>query len=418
MEGWTPLPPEYEPSQRRLAEERRAAGGAASHNFAKPHAGLGGYRIFADGRDAYRRILARIGSATRRIEVRAFVWRDDDTGRSVARALLAAAERGVDVVIRKDRVAASYEYHGGTRQSLFHKNIKLGQRMQTWFLDRAYAVRGPLAQQRCEEADALCAHPRVTIEHAHKRFDHAKVWVFDEAALILGGMGIGDDHHHEWVDFMVEVEGSEAVERLNARLQTEAEFDADRTFDFLLHNRAKQGIRLCPMLQSRLQLIASARKSLHIGMAYLGDSRFTQSLLAAVARGVDVTLVTSARADVMGNINRATCNTLLRRAAGPGNLIVRLHPRVVHAKAIVIDRRQSDIGSANFTSLSHGIYDEVNLYVNDDGFAGQLADALERRAAEGRQLQQPMATKKGVLLMEKAAVAYMSRRVGRSRHLL
>jgi cardiolipin synthase len=169
------------------------------------------------------------------------------------------------------------------------------------------------------------------------------------------------------------------------------------------------------MLQSRLQLIESAQKSLHIGMAYLGDRRFTRSLLAALARGVDVTLVTSARADVMGNINRATCNLLLRHAGGQGKLTVRLHPRVVHAKAIVIDRCKSDIGSANFTSLSHGIYDEVNLYVNDAGFAGQLADVLEQRANEGRHLQQPMATRKGVLLLEKAAVAYMSRRLIRPR---
>ena len=373
------------------------------------------YRLLADGHSAHVRILERIASAQANIEVRAFVWRDDDTGRAVARALLDAADRGVNVVIRKDRVAASYEYHGGTRQSLFHKQIGLVQRLETWFLDRAYAGGGSLVQRGCAEADALRAHPRVAIEYDDKRFDHAKVWVFDDDALILGGMGIGDDHHHEWVDFMVEVQGEPAVERLRARVSGTAQFDPSRSYDFLLHHRATQAEALCPMLDERLRLIDSAMRSIHIGMAYLGDPRFTRALLNALGRGVDVLLVTSARADVMGNINRATCNTLIRRARGPGKLTVRLHPRVVHAKAIAIDGSICDVGSANFTSLSHGVYDEVNIYVNDERFAAQLTAALEAQAAEGHALARPIATTRTVLWVEKAVVAYMSRRARRLR---
>lgn len=386
-----------------------------SHPFAVQTPGTSGYRLFSDGRDAYVRILQRIALAKTRIEVRAFVWRDDDTGRSVAAALLAAAKRGVDVAIQKDRVAASYEYHGGTRQSLFHKRIGVFQRLEAWFLDRAYAGGGSLAQHVCTEADALRAHPRVSIEHADKRFDHAKVWVFDEDALILGGMGIGDDHHHEWVDFMVEVEGSSAVARFRERLADRAEFDSRRAYDFLLHNRATQGSRHCPMLDARIKLIDSAAHSIHIAMAYLGDPRFTRALLSALLRGVNVTLVTSACADIMGNINRATCNVLVRRARGPGKLTVRLHPRMVHAKAIVIDGAVCDVGSANFTRLSHGVYDEVNIYVNDAGFASQLLEALQARASEGRSLSGKMSTQRTVLLVEKAVVAYMSRRARRFR---
>lgn len=377
--------------------------------------GAFGYRLLTDGHDAFVRILERVAMAKERIEVRAFVWRDDDTGRQVARALLAAAERGVRVVIQKDRVAASYEYHGGTRQSLFHKRIGMTQRLETWFLDRAYSGGGSLAQRASGEAEALRAHPHVTIEHAGKRFDHAKVWVFDDDALMLGGMGIGDDHHHDWVDFMVEVQGHEAVQRLRDRLAGRVPFDGKRTFDFLLHNRATQGGKHCPMLDDRLGLIDAAATSIHIGMAYLGDQRFTKALLAALSRGVNVTLVTSARADVMGNINRATCNTLVRRARGTGKLTVRLHPRMVHAKALVIDGAISDIGSANFTSLSHGVYDELNLYVNDTDFAAQLLAALEQRAVEALPLLGKMSTQRSVLFVEKVVVAYMSRRARRFR---
>ena len=53
------------------------------------------FELLAGGEAAFERILRRIGEARRSILVRAFEWRDDDTGRSVARALLAAADRGV-----------------------------------------------------------------------------------------------------------------------------------------------------------------------------------------------------------------------------------------------------------------------------------------------------------------------------------
>lgn len=368
-----------------------------------------GFRIFSDGVAAYDRIFAHIERARRRIEVRAFVWRDDETGRAVARALLAAANRGVEVTIFKDRVAASYEYHGGTRQSLFHKDKGLDQRLQAWFLDRAYAVKGPVNQDPSPEAAALLAHACVRVEHAHKRFDHAKVWVFDDEVLMLGGMGIGDDHRHQWVDFMVELPCAAAVQRLQQRLGGHSAFEHARSFDFLAHSRLVHG-RRCEMLEQRLALIDGAERSLHVAMAYLGDARFTRALLAAVHRGVTVSLITSARADVMGNINRATCNKLLARAGHSDRLRIFLHPQVVHAKAIVIDGRLCDVGSANFTPLSHGVYDEVNLYVNHQGFAERLQDALRARAEESEPLSGRIATTRTVLLVERAVVAYMSRR--------
>ena len=369
------------------------------------------HHIFSEGVEAYARIFDRIAAAQRHIEVRAFVWRDDETGRAVAQALLDAAERGVKVDVYKDRVAASYEYHGGTRQSLFHKRIGIDQRLQAWVLDRAYSVRGSLAQRPSVEAAALLAHPNVRIEHARKRFDHAKVWVFDDELLILGGMGIGDDHRHRWVDFMVEIQGAEMVQRLRQRLAAQVCFDPTRTMDFLAHSRGAHGHHHCPMLEERLALIGSAQKSLYVAMAYLGDARFTEALISAVARGVTVSLITSARADVMGNINRATCNKLLAKAHSD-RLRIYLHPQVVHAKAIVIDERLCDVGSANFTPLSHGVYDEVNLYVNDADFARKLLQALQTRAAEGILLSGRFATAKTALLLERAVVAYMSRRIG------
>ena len=121
------------------------------------------------------------------------------------------------------------------------------------------------------------------------------------------------------------------------------------------------------MISHRLALIDGAEQSLTVEMAYLSDRRFTAALARAVQRGVEVNLVTADQADVLANINRATCDALMRLTGAPVNLTIVLLPRMVHSKVVVIDHRFSDIGSANFTPLSHGVYDEINLYVDDRG---------------------------------------------------
>ena len=57
---------------------------------------------------------------------------------------------------------------------------------------------------------------------------------------------------------------------------------------------------------------------------------------------------------------------------------------MVHSKVVVIDHRWSDVGSANFTSLSHGVYDEINLYADSEPFARALEAEIESHCEDGR----------------------------------
>ena len=66
-----------------------------------------------------------------------------------------------------------------------------------------------------------------------------------------------------------------------------------------------------------------------------------------MGRGVDVKIVIAEAADVLANINRATCDTLMRITGAPQNLTIVLVPRMVHSKVVVIDHRWSDVGSAS-----------------------------------------------------------------------
>ena len=369
-------------------------------------------RVLGSGEQAFAGILSRIGEARRSLEIRAFLWRDDDTGNALGEAILAAADRGVAVTIHKDRIAAVYEYAGGNKQSFFHKRVDPVRGVQAWFLGAVSRNRGSFRQRPNAVSAAILAHPHITVEHERKRFDHSKLFVVDDRVLTLGSMNIGDNHHRDWVDIMVEVEGDHHLARLRERMAGLDEFDPSRGLDFLVHSREAHRPKSCPMLSHRLALIDAAREALTVEMAYLGDRRYTAALARAVRRGVALTLVTASRADVLGNLNRATCDVLMRLTGAPRHLTIVLLPRMVHSKVVVIDHRFCDIGSANFTPLSHGVYDEINLYADSPAFALALEAEIASHCEEGRVVERRVGYRRVTTQIEKAIVAYQSRRGG------
>ena len=145
-------------------------------------------------------------------------------------------------------------------------------------------------------------------------------------------------------------------------------------------------------------------------MAYLGDGRFTSAILRAVARGVVVTLVTAARADMLGDLNLATVNRIVRNSGSPAHLTVALLPTMVHTKAVVVDGRYCDFGSANFTPLSHGVYDEMNVFVDDPAFARQVERVIKARTNQVDRVSEGVRFNRFNWFLEWAIVAYQSRR--------
>lgn len=369
-------------------------------------------RVLGSGEVAFQAIVERIRRAERSVEIRAFLWRDDEAGNILGTAVLEAANRGAQVVIHKDKIAAVYEYTGGNKQSFFHKRVDAVRGFQAWFLGAVYRAPGSFKQRPNRLSEEILRHPNIRVEHTRKRFDHSKVYIVDDRYLMLGSMGIGDNHRHDWLDVMVEAEGPEHVARLRERMSGHDEFDPSRGLDFLVHSREAHRAKSCPMISHRLALMDAAEKSLTIEMAYLGDNRFTAALARAVQRGIDVTLVTAEHADVLGNTNRATCDALTRLTGAPDNLTIVLLPRMVHSKVVVIDHRFADVGSANFTSLSHGVYDEINLYADSEPFALALETEIARHCDDGRIADRRLTYRKFYSGMERAIMAYQSRRGG------
>ncbi|HET9621724.1 MAG TPA: phosphatidylserine/phosphatidylglycerophosphate/cardiolipin synthase family protein [Kofleriaceae bacterium] len=372
----------------------------------------GRLRVLGSGDVAFQQIVDRVRRAERSVEIRAFLWRDDEAGNMLGEAVLAAADRGAMVTIHKDKIAAVYEYTGGNKQSFFHKRVDPIRGFQAWFLGAVYRAPGSFKQRPNTLAERVLAHPNIRVEHQRKRFDHSKLYIIDDRTLVLGSMGIGDNHRHDWIDLMVEVEGAEHIERLRERMAGLDEFDPSRGIDFLVHSREAHRKNSCPMISHRLALIDAAETSLTVEMAYLSDRRFTAALARAVQRGVEVHMVTADHADVLANVNRATCDALMRLTGAPDNLTITLVPRMVHSKVVVIDHRFVDIGSANFTPLSHGVYDEINLFADSAPFARAVEAEIASHCDDSRVAESRLTYRKMFSGLERAIMAYQSRRGG------
>ncbi len=381
------------------------------HTVSTPIGG-GTLRVLGSGDRAFQEIVDRVRSAERSVEIRAFLWRDDEAGNQMGEAVLAAADRGAEVTIHKDKIAAVYEYTGGNKQSFFHKRVDPIRGFQAWFLGAVYRAPGSFKQRPNALSERILEHPNIDVQHHRKRFDHSKVYIVDDRYLILGSMGIGDNHRHEWFDVMVEVEGAEHVARLRERMVGHDEFDPSRGVDFLVHSREAHRKKTCPMISHRLALIdrrGSHSPSRWRTSAIAGSRRRSRAPCSAASTS---SWSPRSRPTCSANINRATCDTLMRLTGAPENLTIVLLPRMVHSKVVVIDHRFGDVGSANFTSLSHGVYDEINLYADTAPFALALEAEIARHCADGRVVDQRLSYRRMYSGLERAIIAYQSRRGG------
>jgi phosphatidylserine/phosphatidylglycerophosphate/cardiolipin synthase-like enzyme len=124
---------------------------------------------------------------------------------------------------------------------------------------------------------------------------------------------------------------------------------------------------------------------------------------------VQVSILTSRRANIIGDLNLGTCDLILRRTKAPSNLRVVLHPRMVHGKAVVADGKVVQIGSANFTQISHATYAEVDLFARDAALAGAVEQAIFAEMAAGEPQAARIPYRKPYFYVERAILRYQSR---------
>ena len=239
---------------------------------------------------------------------------------------------------------------------------------------------------------------RANTLHKVQQRSHMRSVVIDGTIGYTGGFAIADEwlgdgrHEDQWRDTSVRILGTSVLHLQSAFAANWAEAcgelligsrlfprreDAPRrgtTRGGLLYTTPSPGSTAAERFMALS--IAGARKTLYITNAYfVPDDDFRRQLREAVARGVDVRVLTPGRNTDKPSTwyaARAHYEELL----DAGVRIWEYSPTMVHAKTLVADRIWSTVGTMNFDNRSFVLNDEAVYMMHDSGVAERLHDAF------------------------------------------
>jgi cardiolipin synthase len=341
-----------------------------------------GLQILDSGEMFFADLLEQISCAQNYILIKQFLWRNDPTGRLVAAHLLEAMDRGVKVIILKDRIGAFHEYMESGGQSFFHDNPSDDSLLTTHSLSTVYAQanlvsqfyrNGVTPQQKNPLRDQIVDHPNATVVDQFKLYDHSKVVVIDGKTAYMGGIGFADEFfasEDRWSDYMVRINDATSVHDLLKVLAGE-KTSGDENVSEKFHT-GSNGDRIEKSLHDHiLNLIRATRQELLIEMPFLGNPEYVDAIAECVNNGVDVRLLIPQSAPSHHTRNLHFVKTLRRKCKNPENLNVVLSPNVNHGKSVISDGKVAILGSHNL-HMDGDVLDETVMETQDHALIDQM----------------------------------------------
>jgi cardiolipin synthase A/B len=323
--------------------------------------------LLIDAAAHYDAWLTAIRGARQRVLLENYIIRDDEVGRMFRDALVERAQAGVFVAVVADWVGCL----GQSRGSFWAPLRAAGGEVRVFNPPQLGQPFGWISR------------------------DHRKLLVVDGLLGFLSGVCIsakwlGDPSRDvpPWRDTGVALRGPAVAELEAAFAQSWGETGvALRHFVPLPEPAEPAGdisLRLIATQPAtagmyRLdQLIASmARKTLWLTDAYfVGLAPYVQALVAAARDGVDVRLLVPGSSDIpaVASMSRSGYRPLLKA----GIRVFEWNGSMLHAKTAVADGQWARVGSSNLNIASWLSNRELDVAVEDAGFAGQLAAQYER----------------------------------------
>jgi cardiolipin synthase len=316
--------------------------------------------LLRSGEAAFEALLALIGSAKRSIRISTFILGGDATGDAIVAKLTERAASGVEVELLLDGL----------------------------FVFRAHRAR--LAELRRAGGKVATFAPMIHLPFrgSDNLRNHRKSAIFDDEAAIVGGMNLAEEYMgpaplaSRWCDLCALVRGPAVVDIAEV-------FVADWAFatgERLDRGRAseRRGDALVQVVPSGpdsardsfyeaiLSACYAAKRRVWIATPYfVPDDALTRALSAASRRGVDVRVLVPLRsnhrvADLAGGASLRW----VERAGGR----VATFPRMLHAKAVVIDDGIGVVGSANFDMRSLFLDYELSMFLYSEREVSALAE--------------------------------------------
>jgi cardiolipin synthase len=323
-----------------------------------------GVRLLKDAGENYPAWLGAIAAAERQILFENYMFCEDETGASFARALAAKARSGVRVRLIYDWLGCS-----GRASRRFWREL------------RAAGV-----EVRCFNP------PRPTSPIGWLHRDHRKMLAVDGrigfvTGLCVGRMWAGDVARHiaPWRDTGIEVLGPALYDVEQAFAQVWAAIGAPLPSQDLVERGSiapagEVALRIVASAPGMLAVLrldqiiaAAARQSLWLTDAYFaGIPPYVQALRSAALDGVDVRLLVPAASDipVLRPLSQAGYRPLLEA----GVRVFEWKGSMLHAKTAVADGRWARVGSSNLNIASWVGNYELDAVIEDEGFASAMEE--------------------------------------------
>ena len=326
----------------------------------------GEIKFLVDGDAYFCRLNSAIDNAEESIDIRTYIFDNDDYAVEVADSL---KERSEDI-----RVRVMLDSLGNLMA------------MQADAESMPSDHKVPLSMRLYMEHESNVKVRNITNPWATG--DHTKTTIIDKKLAFVGGMNIGREYRYDWHDLMMEVTGP-VVDKL--QYESDKAWARASVFGDIANfvafakgkkeNADREGYPL-RVLQTRnfdsdihkaqIAAIQNAQSYIIIENAYFSDDRTVYELAKARRRGVDVRVIIPLRGNhgPLNASNKLTINTLLEHG-----IRVYQYPGMTHVKAAVYDGWAS-VGSANFDKLSLKVNKELNIATSDADTVQALLDQV------------------------------------------
>jgi len=311
-------------------------------------------KFLPKGEQAFRELLNLIKNAKHSVCIATFILGKDETGKAIVKALAEQASKGVKICLLLDALGSAKM----TRRLLLPLQ-KAGGRVAFFMPMLHLPFRG----------------------RANLR-NHRKMIITDCKTAIIGGMNLASEYMgpeesiDRWQDLSLLIEGS-AVDHLidifrsDWKFASKEDFPNSRTPDQLpdaIHNNVVQVVASGPdvsgdlLRNAILTAIFRAKQRVWIITPYfVPDELLVETLCIAASRNIDVSVVIPQKSNhrLADLVRESYLGQLQEAGAG----VFLYQPRMLHAKAILVDDTVAVVGSANMDMRSLLLNYEIALCI-------------------------------------------------------
>jgi cardiolipin synthase len=323
--------------------------------------------FLVDGEQYFSRLLQSFDQAEKSIDIRTYIFDNDDYGIEVA-DILKNKSQDVRVRIQIDALG----------------NLLA---MQTDSESQPTGHSGPLSISQYLRKDSDVKVRNLANAHMYMG-DHTKTTIVDGKTAFVGGMNIGREYRYDWHDLMMEVSGP-IVDQLQydsdkAWARASVFGDAANFLRILGGKKERADSEGYPVralytrnfdsqiYRAQLEAIRRSQSYILIENSYFSDDLMTYELAKARRRGVDVRIILPTRGNhgFVHASNQVAINTLLDHG-----IRVYVYPGMSHVKAAIYDG-WACVGSANYDKLSLEVNKELNLATSHADTVNRLLDEV------------------------------------------